>query len=710
MTNIRFCCSDWASLAIRGCFLAFLVAIGLSPASAAGASDADSIPRGLVGHWRFDRSDGRTVSDRSPKGNDGLIEFGRLCQEKAGASLELDGLGGSVRIRETEPLEFPGGITAAIWIKPARWRDKMVLFGVPNPTESWTTPAFGMYAEGERVVYGLWLERGSAKTLVESSTAIPLDTWTFLAGTYDGRLARLYVNGHPVAEKETHGRITRSGQPLILGAGRGTKPSFKGRIGELLLFDRALDAEEVLSLCERTGTAYDRTESPQKSLRDGTVIVETHGNRPEGNAPWRPRPTRLLELLDGFQPSSEPVKVNRFGGRTDMPAEKATGFFWTKKIDGRHWLIDPQGRRFFHVGMNSVREPRNVEARFGSADRWAEAVTAQLRQSGFNGLGNWHSSRLNQVEHPLVWVLRKNFMFEFAREKKLTEPAAGTVGFLNRCMPVFHPEFPDFCERYGEDLADTAGDPYLLGIMTDNELQCPSDLLDRYLSLDPNDPNQAPGRNAAAAWLSNRKGSVDTKTLNVRDRYEFIAFAFDRYYEIVTKVIRKYDPNHLYLGSRINYRTGQFDNPWFWKALARYHDVVSVNYYNAWGADAAQFAEWEAWAGRPILLTEWYAKAMDVPGLANRLGAGWLVRTQEDRGRYYQHFALAALETPNVVGWHWFKYLDDPAESKALDSAGGANKGMFNHEGQPYQPLLDRADAVNRQVYRLIDFFESRQP
>ena len=56
-----------------------------------------------------------------------------------------------------------------------------------------------------------------------------------------------------------------------------------------------------------------------------------------------------------------------------------------------------------------------------------------------------------------------------------------------------------------------------------------------------------------------------------------------------------------------------------------------------------------------------------------------------------------------------FKYLDDPAESKALDSAGGVNKGMFDSDGKPYQPLLDRARALNREAYPLTKFFDARR-
>ena len=94
--------------------------------------------------------------------------------------------------------------------------------------------------------------------------------------------------------------------------------------------------------------------------------------------------------------------------------------------------------------------------------------------------------------------------------------------------------------------------------------------------------------------------------------------------------------------------------------------------------------------------------------LANTHGAGWLVHTQEDRGRYYQHFVLNALGMKNIVGCHWFKYLDDPKESVALDCAGGANKGMFDLQGKPYLPLLNRARAVNREIYPLTEFFDAR--
>lgn len=657
-----------------------------------------SAPAEVVGHWRFDTRNEPRVKDLSPRGNDGLIQDAAVRD----GALRLDGLGGHVWIQEQTRFGFARAITTFIWIQPAALKNQTVVFGIPHERETWTTPMFGISIAGRRAVFGLWGSPGSAKVLVESSAALREDVWTCLAATYDGSAVRLYIDGRLSAEKPHQGDIVRNGQPLIVGKGLGySKPCFKGAIGELRLFNHALPEQELRSLFEQTKPGYPDAPAA-RTFGDGQVIVETHRNSPLSTEPWREQSTRLLEHVAGYTPGRQEVRLNRYGGNASRPRETATGFFRVQEIGGRQWLVDPEGCPYFNIGINSVREPRQVEALHGSGESWAAAVTAQLREAGFNGLGNGSSPRLQQVEQPLAWVRRHNFMFEFAKLKKVTEPASGTVGFHNRCMPVFYPDFEAFCQQYARDLTSTAQDPTLLGIMTDNELQCPVDLLDRYLS----QPEDDPGRAAAAAWLESRKRPRSEITL--RDRYEFIAFAFERYYRIVSRAIRQYDPHHLYLGSRIHTHSGQFDNPWFWKMLVPFHDVVSVNYYGQWGPDPRQLADWQAWSGKPVLFTEWYAKAQDVPGLANTKGAGWLVHTQEDRARYYQHFALGALELRNVVGWHWFKFMDDPKESVALDSAGGANKGMFGLEGRPYAPLLARARAVNREAYPLIEFFDAR--
>jgi hypothetical protein len=98
---------------------------------------------------------------------------------------------------------------------------------------------------------------------------------------------------------------------------------------------------------------------------------------------------------------------------------------------------------------------------------------------------------------------------------------------------------------------------------------------------------------------------------------------------------------------------------------------------------------------------------MDVPGLANVSGAGWVVKTQADRGRFYENFTLSLLESRACVGWHWFKYMDnDPEDTKADPSNRDSNKGIVSNRFEPYGPLLDAMKRLNERTFRLIEHFD----
>lgn len=87
---------------------------------------AADINIGLVGHWRFDGCDGKVVKDRSPLGNDGVIDGGEMRKEKTGLSLELDGPGGHVLITEKSLFNFSNALTASLWVKAAELRRNTV--------------------------------------------------------------------------------------------------------------------------------------------------------------------------------------------------------------------------------------------------------------------------------------------------------------------------------------------------------------------------------------------------------------------------------------------------------------------------------------------------------------------------------------------------------------------------------------------------------
>ena len=428
---------------------------------------------------------------------------------------------------------------------------------------------------------------------------------------------------------------------------------------------------------------------------------------------WKLRNTRTIKLLKGFHPDSKKTKYSKYGGRADKKTQ-AKGFFYPKKINGRWWLVDPDGNLFIHIGVCSVNagsskmNKKALKENFGTSKKWAQFSTKLLAKYGFNGTGAWSSNSLLKAtaDRP-VYTQKWSFMGSFGRSKKLVRQEPGHLGYPNKCIPVFHPEFEKFCDNYAKKLAETKDDPYLLGHFSDNELPVVFDMLDRSLSLDANNPDLRYGYVAAKNWLDKRKKkSTGLSNITDADRKAFLEYVFETYYRITTQAIRKYDSNHLCLGSRLHGRALRY--PEIFRAAGRYLDVVSVNYYRVWGPSPKKMKMWANESGRPFIITEWYAKGQD-SGLPNNTGAGWLVKTQKERGLFYQHFTLGLLESKNCVGWHWFKYRDNNPKDLSTDPSNrDSNKGIVSWNFKPYLPLLNEMKKINNDLYALIDYFDHK--
>lgn len=425
--------------------------------------------------------------------------------------------------------------------------------------------------------------------------------------------------------------------------------------------------------------------------------------------PWRKFPTRVLSDLGQVAAAPADSGLDRYGGFTGRTA-KATGFFHTAKLDGRWWLVDPDGGLFIHRGVATVRvadaplATAALNEKFGSSSNWAEQTTALLREHGFTGASGWSDTeRLRKVSRPLVYNRLWSFMATYARKRGGTFQQAGHLGYTNDCIFVFDPEFEQHCDEYAKELASTKDDPWLLGHFSDNEMPLPHEAMHNYLKFPATDP----GHQAALKFLHERHGAEATVAqITARDETDFHELAVGRYFAVVSRAIKKYDPNHLYLGSR--FYGPDMRQPEIFRACGPHVDVVSVNYYRAWTPDAERLAMWERESGKPVLITEWYAKGAD-SGMGNTGGAGWLVRSQRDRGLFYQNFALALLESKVGIGWDWFRYMDnDPEEKRTDPSNRDSNKGLVNNRYVPYEPLLDAMQELNVRAYAIVNHFDGR--
>lgn len=443
------------------------------------------------------------------------------------------------------------------------------------------------------------------------------------------------------------------------------------------------------------------------------VLVHAKFRRWRAETPfgsYRPRKTRTLRTLQGFK-STVDQSLSELGGRADVTLD-ATGYFRTEKVNGRWWLVDPQGHPFFATSLNSIRpglrKDRNetsvaaFEERWSDKESWAEDAIGFLRDNGFNTIGTWSDEATREIDSPMPWTTVIYVMYPFgaARGARSDE---NNMKFPNECMPIFDPEFPSFCEqKIAEDVTDEMiEDELLVGYFVDNELPWREDSLDRYLQIDSSDVNYQ----ETAAWLMRRKQAdsevgIDSlrSLVDDNDRADFLTLIADRYFSVVSEALKKRDPNHLYLGSRLHGQAVRL-KPVF-EVVGRYADVVSVNYYNRWTPRDSEIDAWPEWSGdKPFMISEWYAKGED-SGYENVQGAGMVVRTQMDRGQFYQNFLIRLLESIHCVGSFWHTYRD------TKERPDGSNKGFVSLDFEPYVELVELAAEINRGKYSLIDYLD----
>jgi hypothetical protein len=419
---------------------------------------------------------------------------------------------------------------------------------------------------------------------------------------------------------------------------------------------------------------------------------------------WNSFTAVTTDLLEGYKPL-ESEDFSRYGGDKGNRM-KATGYFYTSKIRNRWWIIDPDGYLCWSVAVNGVRpgnsgrNEKALDSIYHSSEQWILKTQNDLQDLGFNGAGCWSDVQMIQYSNKenkgmLSYTLISNFYTNYSKQRKKIKQD-------ELSFPVFDPEFAVFCDAQASKLALTASDPNLLGHFSDNELAFNEKILDEFLSSkDTNDPNYL----VALNWI--RSKGINISIISKENRDAFLGVVADEYFRVVSSAIKKHDPNHLYLGSRLHGKPKH--NEEIVKAAGRYAEIISINYYGHWEPVQKHFDEWEKWADKPVIITEFYTKGDD-SGLPNLSGAGWRVKTQNDRGIFYENFCIKLLQMRNCVGWHWFRYMDnDPTDESADPSNNDSNKGIVDNQYHYYDQLTRHMQRLNMNRYKLIKYYESRE-
>ena len=416
----------------------------------------------------------------------------------------------------------------------------------------------------------------------------------------------------------------------------------------------------------------------------------------ESEAPTAPAPfngyvisTKNIKISNGTTYSTNVLsgvtrveKLSKYGGSLADYIGNPKGYFTTYKDERDTWyLLDPEGYKFFSLGVNSLVVDGGVDP------------VNQIKSIYANTIGNFSDETLTSMPYCLRLTL--GFAYR-ATSTRLANLYNGGI------LAVFDPDFGTFSNQRAADLItpERLNDKNLLGYFSDNEMplgnSIQSDkLIDRWLNVN-NYGGQSQANNdinyiTAVNWIKSRHGG-NLVTPTTADKNEWPGVVADRYFKVCSEAIKSVDNNHLYLGSRIN---ADLENQYLFTSAGKYVDVLSCNNYSAWDTVRlnARYNTWEKYAKKPFLIGEFYAQAED-SGLANASGAGFKVKTQQDRADFFEHYTMEILKRKYGIGFQYFKYNDSPAN----------NTGLLDNDFQWWEPVKASYTKIAQDVYRLREY------
>ena len=199
-------------------------------------------PEAALGIWLLDEDKGNDVADSSGNEHDGVI-VGSLdwVDGKFGGALEFPGPPNNyVKIDPFPGLNTPT-FTIVLWYK-----------GTPSD-DKWQDLAGKSGMAGARNYHLLYLNENGAPRVVFTIAGagkpaagranLGDDKWHHVAGTYDGQVLKLWVDGVVDAELVEAAKPDAPEADMMIG-GMGSHPT-KGIIDEVALFNTALGQEDI---------------------------------------------------------------------------------------------------------------------------------------------------------------------------------------------------------------------------------------------------------------------------------------------------------------------------------------------------------------------------------------------------------------------------------------------------------------------------------
>lgn len=470
----------------------------------------------------------------------------------------------------------------------------------------------------------------------------------------------------------------------------------------------------------------------------------------------------LRKLLESRDLAAHPTLpgFDKFGGWADGPTLTATGYFRTEKVKGKWWLVTPEGKLFFSMGMDCIGDQgativtgrekmfaalpakdgpfgrfygfanvihsgpvkqgdtynflgANLSKKYGEGygKQWLDLALDRLRAWGFNTVGNWS-------DHALYGNGRVPYVATAGVDGKHARVPSGQ-DYWGQMHDPFDPQFALEVKSSLQAVPlRSRDDPWCVGWFVDNEISWGSgnDNRGRYglaLGALGLDAAASPAKRELVAELKAKYKGVDALAAawnvpvaswaTLEAPFRLTGAINDTCWADLAAFSRRFAETY--------FRTIRDEM----KRIAPHHLYLGCRF--AWytpeaAQAAAQYCDvvsFNFYLPKLDADRSAFCASLNKPCIIGEFHFGALDRgmfhpglvstaNQKERSETYVQFVRSVLDDPSFVGCHWFQYTDEPLTGRTYDGE-NYNIGFVSMTDTPYPEMVAAAKAVHGAAY-----------
>jgi hypothetical protein len=431
-----------------------------------------------------------------------------------------------------------------------------------------------------------------------------------------------------------------------------------------------------------------------------------------------------LACLLGHHSFADNPRRDTFGGHIGIKGEK-TGFFHTQRIEGRWWLVTPDGNAFWGMGIahpiTDFSKSAVTFTHLGDQEAWLKGSIERMRDLGYNCVwtGPYCPERIQSgyVDKALAEKVFREAKIPYAfplpilkhrvemaeGEKRPDVFDVGFTQFVNQLVEKHVPQLRDdpwvmgyyygfapwtYDSYWLNDTIERKGSPgreRLIGIL---EKRYDSDI-DKLNAVygtmfDSFQELKDSGTLTYPSWMKSHKSGYTplpskpgSKEL-FQDSQALLGEIMEHAYRLAHEAVRKHDPNHLIFGSYVKEASITTEN---WERIAPYLDVITPQHVSK----VFPIAPVAEALNKPVLISDQpFGNVYPLPLLTARMAPG-AVPDHVDRLVLYDILANRISKDPHYIGVDFCAVLFDQSHEEKAYEIG--QPGFYTSYGEPKEPL-----------------------